>query len=115
MLNQRTTVSEPLASELTPALGTVAEFLSRFPGLPAPSLTVHTDSVLVQFAGHPSHVVFPSVARLARALGSDTHLKRMAGGGWHFQAHGRLRGLEVTVFAATSLVTDPVRTDEVEA
>lgn len=115
MLNQRTTFSEPLASELTPALDTMAEFLNRFAGLPAPSLTVHADSVLVQFTGHPSHVVFPSVARLARALGSDTHLKRMAGGGWHFHTHGRLRGLDVTVFAATSLVTDPVRTGGAEA
>ncbi|MFF4735309.1 hypothetical protein ACFY2W_05320 [Streptomyces sp. NPDC001262] len=121
MPNQRTPLprrqfaSVPSAFELTTVLAKVAVFLDKFPELPAPSLTVHTDSVMLQFAFLPSQLMFPSVARVARALGSDTHLKAMSGNGWHFEARGRLQGLDVVVFAAVSVATDPVRVAEVSA
>ncbi|MCC3775355.1 hypothetical protein [Streptomyces sp. UNOB3_S3] len=121
MLNQRTplprrgSVPIPSADELSATVMKVAGFLQKFPGLPAPSLTIHVDSVMVQFAFLPSEALFPSVARLAKAIGAETQLKPMSDGGWHFETRGRAQGLDVTVFAATSVATDPARVDTVVA
>ncbi|ARZ71185.1 hypothetical protein SMD11_5606 [Streptomyces albireticuli] len=119
MLDQRTSLprckSAPAAADLPVVLGKVASFLEMFPGLPAPSLTVDSDSFHVQFSFLPSDVLFPSVARVARALGTEPLLKQMSDGHWHFTARGHRQGLDVTVFASVSLATDEVRVDEAVA
>ncbi|CAM5335389.1 hypothetical protein [Streptomyces abikoensis] len=119
MLDQRTPLprreSAPVAADLSAVLGKVAGFLEMFPGLSAPSLTVHTDSFVLQFAFLPSDVLFPSVARVARALGTEPLLKQMSDGHWHFTARGHRYGLDVTVFASVSLATDEDRVGEAVA
>ncbi|MFC5719869.1 hypothetical protein ACFP1Z_06710 [Streptomyces gamaensis] len=114
MLNQRMPLPKccpapvPSVSELTAALAVVSAFLDGFEGLPAPSVTVHADAVGIQFAHMPAGEMFPAVARLARLLGSEARLRPVSDS-WHFQARGQLRGLEVSVFAAVDMATDPVR------
>ncbi|MGK5549345.1 hypothetical protein ACSNOH_32160 [Streptomyces sp. URMC 127] len=119
MLNQRTPLprseSAPVAADLQVVLSKVASFLEMFPGLPAPSLTVHADSFVLQFAFLPPDVQFPSVARVAKALGTAPHLKQMSDGHWHFVARGHRQGLDVTVFASVSLATDEDRVGEAVA
>ncbi|WP_190129559.1 hypothetical protein [Streptomyces mashuensis] len=115
MLDQRTplptrkTAVVPSADELSLTLRKVAGFLESIPGLPSPSVTVHTGDVLVQFSFLPSHVLFPAVARVAAVMGVTTQLRPMSDGNWHFEARGQAQGLCVTVFAAVTMATDPVR------
>ncbi|MFF4220034.1 hypothetical protein [Streptomyces nondiastaticus] len=119
MLNQRTSLprreSAPVAADLPAVLGKVASFLEMFPGLPAPSLTVDSDSFHVQFSFLPSDVLFPSVARVARAFGTEPRLRQMSDGHWHFTARGCWQGLDVAVFASVSLATDEDRVGEAAA
>ncbi|MBH1934274.1 hypothetical protein I5Q34_08190 [Streptomyces sp. AV19] len=114
MHNQRTPLpireSEPVppAWRLAAVLRKVAEFLESLPGLPAPSVTVDVHGFTLQFAYLPSGEAFPAVARLGQMLGAEPEFQPLGIDNWYFQARGRLGELNVTAFASTRLITDPV-------
>ncbi|WP_262063965.1 hypothetical protein [Streptomyces sp. STR69] len=110
MLNDRIAASaiesksaEPASSSPSDALRQLADFLAGVPGLPELYITMSDNArVGLQLPTHEPvepQDRFPALARLAQAMGSDTHLNAWSRGGWVFETHGAVGGLHIHAYA----------------
>ncbi|MGP3952641.1 hypothetical protein [Streptomyces sp. 7N604] len=118
MLNERTADTaviswpeEPATVPAASALRQLADFLERFPGIPQLYVTLSgTRRASVQLSTHTAEPRERclAVARIAEAMGTDTHLE-LLGSGQSFETDVTVGNIEVLVYAPiTDLVRDNV-------
>ncbi|MET7701351.1 hypothetical protein [Streptomyces sp. NPDC005485] len=94
---------EPAPSSPSHVLHQLADFLDGVPELPELYITIsdnrHVGLQLPSYEPAVPGVRFPAVARLAHAMGADTHLIPWGCGSWCFEASGTVGDLRVNVYA----------------